>query len=141
MFLDLPEKYGVLSVMSPPIEPRDIDDALTVPAHGAEAMTVQILAQIRDSLSAINRKQDTISKDVGEASVRIARLEERNERVNRIEAAVQSLDARVDVLLKDKDRRDGATGIVGVIMKSPTLGWLVGAVITAWAVLTGKVHV
>lgn len=127
--------------MSPPIEPRGLDDALHLAPQGAEALTVQILAQIRDSLSAINRKQDTISKDVGDASVRIARLEERNDRIERMEKQIASTDARVDVLLKDKDRRDGATGMIGIIMKSPTLGWLVGAAVTAWAVLTGKVHV
>lgn len=126
--------------MTPPMNPHEIDDALRVQASGPDAMAVQILAQIRDSLSAINRKQDTISKDVSNASERIARLEERNERVNRIEQTVQKLDTRVDELAKDKDRRDGASGFATTLLKSPALGWLVGAAISGWAVLTGKIH-
>lgn len=141
MFLDLAEKYGVPSVMSPPVDPRDLDDALRIPAHTSEAMTVQILGQIRDSLAAINRKQDTISKDIGSASERIARLEERNERIERMERQMATIDGRVDVLLKDKDRRDGAAGFATALLKSPALGWLVSAVVTAWAILTGKVHI
>ncbi len=138
MFLDLTEKYG--APMPPPIEPRDIEDALHLAPHTSEAMTVQILAQIRDSLTAINRKQDTISRDVGNASERIARLEERNERINRLEDTVRTIDTRVDVLLKDKDRRDGATGFAMALVKSPAFAWLVGIAVSAWAILSGKVH-
>jgi len=127
--------------MSPPIEPRDIDDALRIQTQGADGMTVQILAQIRDSLSAINRKQDNISKDVSSASERIARLEERNERVSRIESTMQAIESRIDILMMDKDRRDGASGFAKELLKSPALGWLTGAAVTAWAVLTGKVHI
>lgn len=139
MFLDLAETYGV--TMTPPINSRDLEDALTAQAHGSEAMTVQILAQIRDSLSAINRKQDNIVRDVSSSSERIARLEERNERINRLEVTVQNLADKIGALLKDKDRRDGASGFIRELLKSPTLGWLVGAVVSAWAILTGKVHV
>jgi predicted RNase H-like nuclease (RuvC/YqgF family) len=135
MFLDLTEKYGA------PMDHRDIDDALRVPTANAEALSAQILAQIRDSLAAINRKQDTIGKDVSSASERIARLEERNERINRLETTVLDDKARIDALMKDKDRRDGAAGFVTALLKSPALGWLVGAVVSAWAILTGKVHI
>ena len=122
------------------MNPREIDDALHAQVNGADGMAVQILAQIRDSLSAINRKQDTISRDVSSASERIARLEERNERVSRIEETVRAMGIEVNALAADKDRRDGASGFAGLLLKSPALGWLVGAAISAWAILTGKVH-
>lgn len=54
---------------------------------------------------------------------------------------IGKLQAKVDILEQDRNRRDGANGFALTMMKSPALGWLVGAAITAWAMLTGKVHV
>lgn len=54
---------------------------------------------------------------------------------------VAAIDVRITALETERNRRDGATGVVGAIMKSPTIGWLVGAAVTAWAILTGRVHV
>lgn len=56
-------------------------------------------------------------------------------------AKLDALDRRVGKLESGEARREGATGALSAIMKSPTLGWLVGAAISAWAILTGKVHV
>jgi hypothetical protein len=55
----------------------------------------------------------------------------------------QKLDAlgiRVAALETERSRRDGATGVLQAIMKSPAIAWLVGAAVTAWAILTGKVN-
>jgi hypothetical protein len=57
-----------------------------------------------------------------------------------ISAAVGELKAKVEMLEANKHRSDGATNLGLAIMKSPTLGWLVGAATTAWAVLTGKLN-
>jgi hypothetical protein len=48
---------------------------------------------------------------------------------------------RVAVLEARDQRREGAQGVVAAVMRSPALGWLVGAAISAWAILTGKVHI
>ncbi len=55
----------------------------------------------------------------------------------------QKLDAlamRVSALEASDHRRAGASGVLSMILRSPALGWLVGAAITAWAILTGRVH-
>lgn len=54
---------------------------------------------------------------------------------------VDALAMRVSALEAADQRRQGATGLLQTILKSPALGWLVGAVVTAWAILTGRVHV
>lgn len=54
---------------------------------------------------------------------------------------VAELKLRVAALSDEKNRREGAAGVAQAIMKSPALGWLVGAAITAWAILTGKVSI
>lgn len=53
---------------------------------------------------------------------------------------LEALGVRVAALEAANDRREGASGVIQSIMKSPAIGWLVGAAITAWAILTGKVH-
>src|SRR4051812_48264421 len=53
---------------------------------------------------------------------------------------VKELEARVAALEASSQRHEGATGFADKLLKSPALGWLVGAVVSAWAILTGKVH-
>lgn len=54
---------------------------------------------------------------------------------------IEALSTRVAALEASNDRREGAAGVVQMILKSPMIGWLVGAGVSAWAVLTGKVHI
>jgi hypothetical protein len=53
---------------------------------------------------------------------------------------LDALAARVAALEAADNRRQGASGLMAMIMKSPALGWLVGAAVTAWAILTGRLH-
>lgn len=53
---------------------------------------------------------------------------------------IEALSVRVAALEVANERRAGAAGVVQMILKSPAIGWLVGAVISAWAILTGRVH-
>lgn len=55
----------------------------------------------------------------------------------------QKLDAlgmRVMTLESERSRRDGASGLMAAIMRAPAVGWMVGAVTTVWAILTGRLH-
>ncbi len=56
-------------------------------------------------------------------------------------ADIGDLKARVKLIEEKGNRQDGAAGAWAMILRSPTLGWLVGAAITAWAILTGKVDI
>lgn len=60
---------------------------------------------------------------------------------NNNSAKLDALGLRVQALETERNRRDGAVGLVHSILRSPAIGWLVGAAITAWAILTGKVHI
>lgn len=59
---------------------------------------------------------------------------------NNTSLKLDALASRVAALEASDNRRQGASGLMAMIMKSPALGWLVGAVVSAWAILTGKVH-
>lgn len=60
---------------------------------------------------------------------------------NNTNMKVDALSLRVSALEAADHRREGATNVVSAIMKSPALGWLVGAAITAWAILTGRFNI
>lgn len=108
-------------------EPRKI--MMPVDDEGAvRQMEVEAFRQIADGIKLLN----TDMRDVRERLIRIES--------NQLDRQVKSQGDRIDALERDRDKRDGATTIVSNIMKSPTLGWLVGAAISAWAILTGKVH-
>lgn len=96
-------------------------------------LELQVLQQIRDSLSSLN-------SDMRETRERVIRLEERDNRVSTLESLVATLDARVDVLLKDKDRRDGAMSFGQTLLKhlpSISFGGLLAAA-AAW--FTKAIH-
>ena len=110
---------------------RDQDErGLRVPGNDNDKslLELQVLQQIRDSLSSLN-------SDMRETRERVIRLEERDNRVSTLESLVATLDARVAVLLKDKDRRDGAMSFGQTLLKhlpSISFGGLLAAA-TAWA--------
>jgi hypothetical protein len=51
---------------------------------------------------------------------------------------VSAINARVTALEADLNKREGATGVVSVILKSPTLGWIVGGLTTIYLYVSGK---
>ncbi len=50
------------------------------------------------------------------------------------------LKVKIELLEAERYRNDGARGFGLALLKSPAIGWLVGAAISAWAILTGKVR-
>jgi len=94
----------------------DIEDALNPRMAGStEGMTLQVLAQIRDSMTAQNRDVRSTKEAIVDVRERVIRLEESNRRLEAVEHATKEHDAKIDALLKDKDRRDGALGMLGVL--------------------------
>jgi hypothetical protein len=57
-----------------------------------------------------------------------------------LRAELATANVKITALEAEKLRRDGANSVILTMLKSPTLGWLVGAATTAWAVLTGRLH-
>lgn len=93
-----------------------IEDALNPRLAGStEGMTLQVLAQIRDSLSAQNRDIRNTSEAISDVRERVIRLEESNRRLEAVEGITENHDKRIDALEADKQRRDGAIGLIGAL--------------------------
>lgn len=86
---------------------------------------------VRTQTDAIMRMQE-MQTDI------VARLE----RIEAKETAerVAGLLARVDALEAAEHRREGAFHVVTAILKSPSVGWLVGGATFVWGIMTGRVH-
>lgn len=70
-----------------------------------------------------------------EILLRLDRIEQ-----NKVDRRVALLEEKLVGLEHDKAKRDGATGVMAAVFRSPALGWFVGAMTTVWAILTGKLH-
>jgi len=116
--------------MSPP------QDSLTrhEPADATMQMQLQVLGQIRDSLALMHKKQERISEDVSSINVRVVKLEERDERLERAERAVVALDSKIDVLMTDKSKREGASSVfVGIRGWTPVIIAIIAALCSVFS--------
>lgn len=106
-------------------EPRKI--IMPVDEDGAvRQMEVEAFRQIADGIKGLN----TDMRDVRERLIRIES--------NQLDRTVQEHTARIVALETDKNRRDGAMGFGGWLLKSPLVGWLVTAGVMAWALLKDR---
>jgi len=87
------------------------------PDSGSNLGQMLILGEIKGQLRELIHSINNVAQQQSAMGLRIAKLEEK------------------------EFRRDGAGNLLQIILKSPAIGWLVGAAISAWAVLTGKIHV
>ena len=58
-----------------------------------------------------------------EILIRLERIE-----ANKINEQVAAIQAKVEVLEADRLRRDGASGVIHTLLKSPVIGWIVAAI-------------
>ena len=107
------------------------------PSHDSNTMILgELRGQTRELVHSVNNlstKFDALSREV----IGLGALATD---VGELKARVAAQDKKIEDLEAEKNRTDGAKGFASILLKSPALGWLVGAVISAWAVLTGKVH-
>lgn len=113
---------------------QNIEDSLHPRMAGStEGMTLQVLAQIRDSLTAQSRDVRTLTEGVTDVRERVIRLEENNRRLGEVETKLRMVEDRVDILWTDKDRRDGAKGAYSLIKEwSPFVAAVMATLAAAW---------
>ncbi|MDY7525473.1 hypothetical protein [Sphingomonas sp. 10B4] len=91
-----------------------MEDALSPHLLGStQGMTLQVLTQIRDSLSAMSRDIRANSEATSDVRERVIRLEERDRRFNDLEERVHATEIDITDLKGDKNRREGAHSLIG----------------------------
>lgn len=96
--------------------------------------TELMLGEIRGQLRELIHNQNNTAQKLDGLTLLVIEMKA-------LPAEVSALKSRVAILETESNRRDGAFGVIGMILKSPAMGWLVGAAVTAWAILTGRVNV
>lgn len=102
--------------------------------HSESNSQDMILGELRGQMREVIHGMNNLSSKVDGLSREVIGL-------GSLAGEMADMKSRIAVLEIGHNRREGATGILAALLKSPALGWLVGAAITAWAILTGKVHV
>lgn len=78
-----------------------------------------------------NQNNDRQWKDA--VSKTLTKLDDVPDKLTKIEERLGNLEI-------DKHRREGRDGMMVMLLKSPLMGWLVGAATTVWALVTGRLH-
>lgn len=92
-----------------------------------------ILGELRGQMREVIHSVNNLSSKVDGLSREVIGL-------GSLAGEIADMKARIAILEIGNNRRAGAENAIAAIMRSPALGWLVGAAITAWAILTGKIN-
>lgn len=98
------------------------------PSDPATAQAIgELTGQLREIIHGLNSQ--AMKSDARDQ--KLAKLEN-------VPTDIVEIKERLTALETSEHRREGATGLIQAILKSPTLGWIVGAVTTIWAFVTGR---
>ena len=87
----------------------------------------EIRGQMRELVHASNNNAQALNG----MSTSIAKLETTPERIAALEIRITALEAA-------DHKRSGAMGLGAWLLKSPMVGWLIGAAFAVWSLLKGK---
>ena len=85
------------------------------------------LREVVHSMNSLTQKFDLLSREV----IGLAGLG----------AEMTDVKVRMIALEVDRNRRDGAVGVVETMLKSPLVGWFVGLAVTGFAIIKGWIHI
>ncbi len=104
----------------------------------SQSMAVAI-GEIRGQLKELIHTSNNNSHLLNGLTERVLLAANLPDRLSALEAEQKRMSAALDGLSADKNRRDGASGIISTLAKSPALGWIAGVAIAAYAAISGKV--
>ena len=115
-------------------EPRQLDEISEAIGElkGSVKAIEKYIHEERHGVNNLSQKVDGLAVSIGR-DIAAVKAE--------IEVKIEAMGSRVGVLEAVRHQQAGASSVLLAILKSPAIGWLVGAAISAWAILTGKVHI
>jgi hypothetical protein len=80
---------------------------------------------------------DDVSYQLGQIS---GQLREIVHSLVNVQSTQSAMGLRLASLEASENRREGANGLMKMILKSPAIAWLAMLAATVWAALTGRLH-
>ncbi|CAN5367223.1 hypothetical protein BH10PSE14_BH10PSE14_04230 [soil metagenome] len=99
-----------------------------------------MLGELRGQVSGIARTLDNLDSKFDTMFREVAAIGPLVADVAEVKAAQSVHGTRIAALEADKERREGATGIIGFIWNSPALAWIGGAAATIYALFSSQAH-
>ena len=93
--------------------------------------TAMMLGEMRGQLRELIHQGNNQAMKNDAVAKALAKLESIPDQLTKIEQRLTALET-------DKNKRDGAMGFGGWLLRSPLFGWLATAAVVAWAALKGK---
>ena len=105
------------------------------------AALVLAMRQLSDNTARMDRSMEALNQKMGEVRDRLTHIEAQgyDKKIEELTSVISALNSRIDVLEREKDKRDGVTG--GLEWLSKVGGWVTAALIgaaTVWAILKGN---
>lgn len=82
----------------------------------------EIIKNLGESVRQQTKALGDLHAQQTEILIRLERIE-----ANKINEQVAAIQAKVEVLEADRLRRDGASGVIQALLRSPVVGWVVAA--------------
>jgi chromosome segregation ATPase len=98
------------------------------------------ISGVRETLGEVRGQLRELIHNVNSLSTKVDALNNQVVSAQETPAKFAELTLRVAQLETERNRRDGAAGVIATILKSPAIGWVVGAGATGWAILTDRIH-
>ena len=94
----------------------------------------ELLRALVASVDHVRTSQETQSSQLADIRERVIGIESQGHA-----ASIAAINLRLNVLEGASQRRDGATGLIDTVFKSPALAWIFGAATLVWGIVTGRI--
>ncbi len=113
------------------------------PPRGAPTEVNQdmILGEMRGQLREVVHSMNNLTQKFDALTREVIGLAVLSNEVSVLNSSVAAVAADVAALKAERNRREGAVGIIETFVKSPLLGWMVGAATLGLAIIKGWIQV
>ena len=98
------------------------------------------IGELKGQVSALNESVSRKMKATDDLSAAVAELKSLPRDIRDMKKSMEDMDSRLRLMEQKGSEQEGKQDMLALILKSPALGWVVGAATLAGGIATGYVH-